>query len=125
MPYLIVFLGASLGGALRHLVNVMVNHLGGPPPIGTLAINIAGSFMMGVIAECFALHGHLSQAWRQFFTTGNFGGFTTFSAFSLEAVLLYERGHLAAAAAYVLGSMGLSIGALFVPLAIMRILMRV
>ena len=64
------------------------------------------------------------QAWRLFLTTGILGGFTTFSAFSLEAVLLYEQGDRVAAAAYVAGSVVFSIGALFAALALVRTLMR-
>lgn len=124
MGFLIVFLGAGVGGSLRHLANVAAGHMGGAPSLGTLAINVAGSFLMGVIAEYFALRGHLPQGWRLFLTTGILGGFTTFSAFSLEAVLLYERGQRVAAAGYVLGSVCLSIGALFAALAIVRTLMR-
>lgn len=124
MRYLIVFVGAGIGGSLRLFVNQVVAQAGGAVPIGTLAINVVGSFAMGVIVEYFALHGHLPQGWRLFLTTGVLGGFTTFSAFSLEAALLYERGQLAAAMGYVLGSVGLSIGALLAALALVRTLMR-
>jgi CrcB protein len=124
MPYLIVFLGAGIGGALRHLINLAAIQLGAGTPVGTLAINVAGSFTMGLISEYFALHGRLPQHWRLFLTTGILGGFTTFSAFSLDAVELYERGEFAAAAGYVLGSVGLSIGALVAALALVRTLMR-
>ena len=88
MNYLIVFGGAGLGGALRHGVNVAAMRLGFTAfPIGTLTVNILGSFLMGLIAEYFALKGHLPQSWRLFLTTGVLGGFTTFSAFSLEVAL--------------------------------------
>ena len=79
---------------------------------------------MGVIVEYGALHGHMSQEWRLFLTTGILGGFTTFSALSLQAALLYERGRLAAAAGYVPASVCLSIGGLFAALANVRHLMR-
>jgi fluoride exporter len=125
MNYLIVFLGAGIGGTLRQLINVAAAQLGGSAPIGTLAINVVGSFAMGAITEYFALHdGRLPQAWRLFLTTGILGGFTTFSAFSLEAVLLYEQGDRVAAAGYVAGSVVFSIGALFAALALIRTLMR-
>jgi CrcB protein len=77
---------------------------------------------MGLISEYFALKAGLPQHWRLFLTTGILGGFTTFSAFSLEAGLLYERGQLAAAAIYVVASVALAIGALFAGLAIVRAL---
>lgn len=124
MNYLIVFLGAGIGGTLRHLINLAAAQLGGSAPIGTLAINVAGSFAMGAITEYFALHGRLPQGWRLFLTTGILGGFTTFSAFSLEAVLLYEQGDRVAAAGYVAGSVVFSIGGLFAALALIRTLMR-
>ena len=124
MNYLIVFLGAGIGGTLRHLINLTAAQLGGSAPIGTLAINVAGSLAMGAITEYFALHGRLPQRSRLFLTTGILGGFTTFSAFSLEAVLLYEQDDRVAAAGYVAGSVVFSIGALFAALAVVRTLMR-
>jgi len=124
MAYLIVFVGAGLGGALRHFVNVAVMHLGGQSYFGAAVINVTGSLVMGLIAEYFALRGHLPQHLRLFLMTGVLGGYTTFSAFSLDAVLLNERGQIASFAAYVLGSVVLSIGALFASLAIVRTLLR-
>lgn len=123
MNYLIVFLGAGIGGALRHGVNVAALRLVGAGfPWGTLAINIAGSFAMGVIAEYFALKSGLPQHWRLFLTTGLLGGFTTFSAFSLEVALLYERGELLAAGLYMLGSAVLAVVGLFAGLYVIRAL---
>ncbi len=123
MGYLIVFLGGGLGAALRHGINIFAARVAGTGfPYGTLSINIAGSLAMGLIAEYFALKGGLPQHWRLFLTTGILGGFTTFSAFSLEAALLYERGQLAGAAIYVVASVVLAIGALFAGLAIVRML---
>jgi CrcB protein len=121
MNYLIVFFGAGLGGAVRHGVNILVPRLVGFGfPAHTLIINVLGSFLMGVIAEYFALRAHLPPLWRLFLTTGVLGGFTTFSAFSLDAALLYERGQLATAALYVVGSVVLSIAGLFAGLALVR-----
>ena len=77
---------------------------------------------MGLVIEYFALKSGLPQRWRLFLTTGILGGFTTFSAFSLETVLLYERGELIGAAIYVVASVGLSIAALFAGLAMVRVL---
>jgi fluoride exporter len=123
MGFLIVFLGGGLGAALRHGVNIVAARLLGTAfPYGTLAINVLGSLAMGLIAEYFALKVGLPQRWRLFLTTGVLGGFTTFSAFSLEAALLYERGQIAGAALYVVASVVLAIGALFAGLAIVRML---
>jgi CrcB protein len=122
MPaYLIVFLGAGLGGALRHGVNVAaLRVLGFGLPYGTLTVNIVGSLIMGLLTGYFALKADPGQMWRLFLSTGVLGGFTTFSAFSLDTVLLYERGALGLAALYVVASVGISITALFAGLFIMR-----
>jgi CrcB protein len=123
MGFLIVFLGGGLGAALRHGINIAAARLLGTAfPYGTLIINVLGSLAMGLVIEYFALKSGLPQRWRLFLTTGILGGFTTFSAFSLEAALLYERGQIAGAAIYVVASVVLAIGALFAGLAIVRML---
>ena len=120
--FLIVFLGAGLGGAARHGANLAALRLLGPGafPWGTLLVNALGSFLIGAVAETFALRSGLPQAWRLFLTTGILGGFTTFSAFSLETVVLWERGEAGAAAAYVAASVGLSVGAVLGALVLVR-----
>jgi CrcB protein len=121
MGYLIVFLGGGIGAALRHGVNLAVARtLGTAFPYGTLIINIAGSLAMGLIAGYFAFKSGPSQHWQLFLTTGILGGFTTFSAFSLDAALLYERGAIGMAALYVGASVLISIAALFAGLTIIR-----
>ena len=121
MSYLLVFFGGGLGATLRHLVNLAcARGIGIGFPWGTLIINITGSTVMGLIAGYLAFKGVASQPWRLFLMTGILGGYTTFSAFSLDAALLYERGELGLAAAYVLGSVVLSIAGLFAGLAVMR-----
>jgi len=121
MTYLIVFLGGGLGAAFRHGVNIgAARWLGTAFPYGTLTINVTGSLVMGLIAGYFAFKGGLSQHWRLFLTTGILGGYTTFSAFSLDAVLLYERSELGLAALYVAASVLLSIAGLFAGFWIMR-----
>ncbi len=121
MTYLIVFIGGGLGAALRHGVNVAMARLVGTAfPYATLFENVTGSLAMGLLAAYFAFRGDASQHWRLFFTTGILGGYTTFSAFSLDAVLLYERGELSLAALYVLASVLLSIAGLFAGLALVR-----
>lgn len=80
-------------------MNVLVSHWGGASHVGTAIVNVSGSFAMGLIAAWFALRGHLPLGGRLFLATGALGGYTTFSAFSLDAVLLYERGQWIAALA--------------------------
>src|SRR5664279_798848 len=95
MVYLIVFLGGGIGAALRHGVNLTAARaLGTAFPYGTFAVNVIGSLAMGLLAAYFAFKGDATQHWRLFFTTGVLGGFTTFSAFSLDAALLCERGDI-------------------------------
>lgn len=123
LPYLVVFAGAGLGGALRHGVNQMAAHLFGFEfPYGTLAVNVIGSLVMGLLAEYFAFKGGLSQELRLLLTTGLLGGFTTFSTFSLDTVVLWERGQGGVAMAYVALSLVLSVGALLAGLMIVRVL---
>jgi fluoride exporter len=119
--YLIVFLGAGIGGGFRHGLNVWFPRAFGTGfPYATLTINIAGSLGMGLVAGYFMLKGGGPQSWRLFLTTGILGGFTTFSSFSLETALLYERGELALMAVYILASVLVSVAALFGGLWAMR-----
>ena len=121
MLYLIVFLGAGVGGALRHGVNVGAARLFGYGfPFGTLIVNVVGSFMMGALAGYFAFRPGISQHMRLFLTTGVLGGFTTFSAFSLDAALLIERHSYGLAAGYVVGTVAASLSGLFFGLALFR-----
>ena len=121
MGFLIVFLGGGLGAALRHGINLIsARTLGTEFPYGTLIINVTGSLVMGLIAGYLAFRGDASQHWRLFLMTGILGGYTTFSAFSLDAALLYERGATGLAAVYVLASVILSISGLFAGLALVR-----
>ena len=120
MLYLIVFLGAGIGGALRHGVNVgSARMFGYGFPFGTLIVNVVGSFAMGLLAGFFAYRaGLVPQHARLFLTTGLLGGFTTFSAFSLDAALLVERHAYALALSYIVGSVVASVAALFLGLAL-------
>lgn len=123
MAYLIVFVGAGLGGALRHGVNVMAARLlGFGFPWGTLFVNVAGGLAMGIIAELLLIKGIANQPLRLFLTTGLLGGFTTFSAFSLDSAVMWQRGDYALLAAYGVGSVLLSIAALFVGMGATRAL---
>jgi CrcB protein len=121
--YLLVFLGAGIGGALRHGVNVGCARMCGTAfPWGTLTVNVLGSFVMGAIAAWLAFKAGegWSQPLRLFLTTGILGGFTTFSAFSLDAVLIWERGQVGLAATYVAASVLLSIAGLIAGLGLVR-----
>jgi fluoride exporter len=123
MGFLIVFLGGGLGAALRHGVNLVVARwLGGGFNYATLFENVSGSFVMGLIVGYFAFKDGttISQHWRLFLTTGVLGGYTTFSAFSLDTMLLYERGELGLAALYAVLSVALSVGGLWAGLALVR-----
>lgn len=113
MDFLLVFLGAGLGGAARHGVNLLTARLLGPDgsALATLSVNVAGSLLLGLVLA-WALRNGLSPHLRLLLTTGILGGFTTFSAFSSELVLLLERGRIGAALAYGLASVSLSAGAL-------------
>ncbi|MBW7922351.1 MAG: fluoride efflux transporter CrcB [Rubellimicrobium sp.] len=120
--YLIVFLGAGIGGAARHGVNMAAARLLGTGlPFGTLTVNVLGSFIMGLVTEYWAQKSGLPQPVRLFLTTGVLGGFTTFSTFSLDAAALWESGRALAAAGYVAASLLLSLGAVFAGLVLMRL----
>ncbi len=121
---LLVALGGAIGAGARHLVNLSALRLVATSgfPVGTLFINIVGSFAMGLAAGYFVFRGEGGMPLRLFLTTGILGGFTTFSAFSLETVLLLERGQAGLAALYVAGSVAGSIGGLVAGLALVRAL---
>ena len=121
--FLLVFIGGGIGSALRHgSALVAARWFGTGLPYGTLFVNIFGSFVMGLITEYWALKSGLPQPVRLFLTTGIIGGFTTFSTFSLDTAVLWERGQSLATLAYVLGSVVVSISALFAGLAVVRTL---
>lgn len=121
MTYLIVFAGAGIGGALRHGVNLAAARMFGLGfAFGTIIVNVLGSLLMGLLAGYFAYRTGIPQHLRLFLTTGILGGFTTFSAFSLDAALLLERHYYWSATIYMAGSVLLSIVALFAGLSIYR-----
>lgn len=118
---LLVAAGGAFGSVLRYLVGQWTLRLAGPAfPWGTLTVNIVGSFVIGLFAEMIGRRFGASPELRLLLVTGILGGFTTFSAFSLDAASLLERGAGLTATVYVLASVGLSIGAVFAGLAVGR-----
>jgi len=118
---LAIALGGALGSLARHFVSTGIyNVTGAAFPWGIFAANVLGGFIMGLIVELGALKLNYSLEMRAFLTTGILGGFTTFSAFSLDAALLIERGDWFMAAIYMVGSVALSVLALFGGLALVR-----
>jgi CrcB protein len=119
----LVFLGGGIGSALRHGVNLLCARLFGLNfPWGTFAVNLIGSFVIGWLAAYFAFRAGagFTQPARLFLITGVLGGFTTFSSFSLDFAMLFERGASVPAIFYVLGSVGISLVAIFLGLYVGR-----
>ena len=117
----LVALGGGIGASSRHLVNMGALRLFGTGfPAGTMAVNIVGGLLMGLLAGWLVRRGSATNELRLFLGTGVLGGFTTFSAFSLDAVTLWQRGTWGTALGYVLGSVLASIAALLAGLWIMR-----
>ena len=121
MHWLLVFLGGGMGAAARHAINRAGLALLGPGfPWWTLAVNVSGSFAIGLLAGLFGAM-ETGQNARLFLITGFLGGFTTFSAFSLDALTLWERGAPIQAGMYIVGSMVLSLLAAAVGLMLSRL----
>lgn len=117
-PFLQVAIGGAIGSSARYAVYRLIPPAGAGFPVATLSVNVLGSFVMGLLAALMALRwGH---AYAPLLATGILGGFTTFSAFSLDVMVLWERGQVLAAGLYVLGSVGLSLLAVIAGLAIGR-----
>ena len=118
---LLVMLGGALGAGARHLVGRATLDLWGPAfPWGTLAVNLLGGFLMGLLAGSLARIGQGGEQWRLLLGVGVLGGFTTFSAFSLETVTLLERGQFGLAIGYILASVAGAVAALALGLALPR-----
>ena len=117
----LVAAGGAIGATLRYLAAGWLGRAAGELALGTLFVNVAGSFLMGALAVLLVSKApDASARLAPFLMAGILGGFTTFSAFSLDAFRLYEEGRMATAAAYVGGSVILSIAALFAGIALMR-----
>lgn len=120
-----VAVGGALGSVARYLTVVAAGRwFGSSFPWGTLAVNLIGSLVMGILAELAAQRLSFPEPWRVFLFVGILGGFTTFSSFSLDVVTLMNRS-LGLAFAYVAGTLLLGIGALFLGLALVRWTLRV
>lgn len=118
---LLVALGGAFGSVCRYLVGVGAGRLLGPDfPFGTMIVNIVGSFVMGLFIELLAVRFDGSESLRLFVAVGILGGFTTLSSFSLDSVVLFERGAIGAAALYVGASIVLSLAALVAGLHFVR-----
>ncbi|KOF22335.1 MAG: fluoride efflux transporter CrcB [Ensifer adhaerens] len=118
---LLVGAGGAIGSMARYLLGLWTLQRWGPGfPWGTLGVNVTGSFLIGLLAELIMRKFGASAEMRLFLITGVLGGYTTFSAFSLDAIMLFERGDVALALGYVAASVVLSILAVFAGLALMR-----
>ena len=119
---LLVALGGAVGSSARYLFGVQATRLlGAGWPYGTLGVNVVGGLLMGLLAGWLAQRGGVDQErWRVLLGVGVLGGFTTFSAFSLETALMIERRDYGAAAGYVALSVTLSVAALFAGLLLSR-----
>ena len=113
--------GGAIGSGARHLVNVAaLRWLGSGFPWATLMVNVVGSFLMGFLVEMIIRAYAGSLDLRTFLATGILGGFTTFSAFSLDVYSLIERGQTAPALGYIIASVGVSLAALVAGIALAR-----
>ena len=113
MNFLLVCAGGAIGAGGRYLVNTLaLRWFGSAFPWGTLTVNVAGSFAMGLLAVWLLTRADVPAGLRVFLLTGVLGGFTTFSAYSLDVAVLAERGDFALAGLYAAGSVVLSIAAL-------------
>ncbi len=113
--------GGAIGALGRHFVSSQLTHwLGGGFPWGILICNVVGSFAMGCLVEVMALKWSVGVEFRAFMTVGILGAFTTFSTFSLDTVLLLERGAYVSAMVYVVTSVALSVGGLVAGMALFR-----
>ncbi len=118
---LVIAAGGALGAVARHLVNNRVTAwFGDGFPWGILTINVAGSFAMGILVGALEFSWSPPQEVRAFIVVGFLGAFTTFSSFSLQVALLYERGQMVLAGLYIAASVVLAVGGLFAGLALVK-----
>ncbi len=114
-----IAIGGALGAVGRHVVSVlMLQWISSNIPLGTLLVNVVGSFVLGLVYECGTLVWQSSNEFKAFLIVGILGGFTTFSTFSLEIVVLFQKGEIGAGVLYAVGSLvlavlGLTMGIIF------------
>lgn len=114
---LLVALGGAIGASFRHLASIAaLRIMGSGFPWGTLFVNVFGSLIMGLFIAWLTKKSGVSNELRLFVATGILGGFTTFSAFSLDVANMFERGDMMSTAGYVLASVVLSVAAVFMGL---------
>lgn len=119
---LVIFLGGGLGASTRHCFSTFITHFFGYNfPYGILMVNIVGSFLMGLLLSLMSHFWSANLLWRHFLLIGFLGGFTTFSSFSADTILLIERGDWPQALLYIICSVALSLSLLVLGLHIPRI----
>lgn len=119
---LAVAAGGAIGAVARYLLSTQIMRMSGFGfPLGTLSVNVLGGVLMGLLVSLFALHWNAGQELRLFLTVGLLGGFTTFSTFSMETILLFERGQWMAAGLYVLASVSLALAGFAAGQALVRL----
>lgn len=119
---LAVAAGGAIGAVARYLLSAQILRVTGLGfPFGTLSVNVLGGVLMGLLVSLFALHWNAGQELRLFLTVGLLGGFTTFSTFSMETILLFERGQWMAAGLYVLASVSLALAGFAAGQALVRL----
>ena len=122
--FLFVALGGAIGASCRYGIGVAAAHFGsGQFPWGTFTVNVVGSFVLGVLVALMNFSWSPSAEMRAFLVVGVLGGFTTFSAYSLEVVLLMERDRLQLAVVYMLGLVALSVAGLFAGMRLIRMIL--
>lgn len=121
LQFILVAVGGAVGSLLRYYIGLSAVRVAGPNfPWGTLTVNIVGCFLIGLIAEMITLKYGEAVPLRLLLITGFLGGFTTFSAFSLDTIVLMENGNVAGAIVYVVSSVGVSLVAVLAGLALAR-----
>jgi len=125
MLVIYIFIGGGIGSVLRYFFASQIGQIFGAQfPYGTFSVNVVGSFLMGLLMEFFSKTIPHDMELRAFLAVGILGGFTTFSAFSRDAVILFERGDFSLALMYVLSSVIFSILAVFGGFIVMRLLVN-
>lgn len=115
---LLVALGGALGASARYGVSLATAQPSDAWPWPTFSINVAGSLLIGVLAGWLSARGDAGEPWRLFVGVGVLGGFTTFSAYSLDTMRMIERGDWVGAAVYALGSVAAGLAAVAIGLAL-------